>query len=126
MLTPSDYSNLKLLYDSFLKTNIKIKELIQEQNFDDLDIIVQEKEDLLRKIIFFEKPRIADVKENSELNAIRLKLIDLEKENIALLNKVRQDLMMEYSDIKKSKKVISAYEPSLAEASSTIDIRSEE
>ena len=125
MLTPSDYNNLKLLYEQFLKANLQIKELINQQNLDDLDIAVQEKENLLRKIIFFEKPRIKDIKENNELNKIRLKLIELEKENIATLNSVKESLIKEYSDIQKNKKVINAYEPSLNQTSSTIDIKDE-
>ena len=126
MLTPSDYNHLKLLYDRFFKMNQRIKELILEQNFSDTDKAVQEKESLLRQIIFFEKPRIKDIKENVELNNIRINLIELEKENIEILKSMKAKLFQDFSDIKKTQKVINAYEPSLTQNISTVDIKEED
>ena len=123
MLTPSDYEHLKLLYERFRKTNLYIKELIASQNFDDADSAIQEKESILRQIIFFEKPRLKDIKENAELNKIRLELIELEKNNIELIKTLKEELLKQFTDIKKTKKVINAYEPSLSESFSTIDIK---
>lgn len=122
MLSVTDYNHLKLLYDRFLKTNQHIKELIQEARFDDVDIAIQEKEGLLRQIIFFEKPRLNEIKENAELNKQRLNLIELEKENIELIKSMKEELCKEISGVKKTKKIMSAYEPSVSQSSSTIDI----
>lgn len=126
MLTPADYNQLKLLYNSFLKCNTHIKELLKQEKFDDVDVAIQEKESLLRQIIFFEKSRIKDIKENSELNTIRLNLIELEKENIELVKATKEKLAKELSDIKKTKNVYNAYEPSLIENISTVDIKTED
>ncbi len=122
MLSVTDYNHLKLLYDRFLKMNQHIKELIQEARFDDVDIAIQEKEGLLRQIIFFEKPRLNEIKENSELNKQRLNLIELEKENIEIIKSMKEELCKEISGVKKTKKIMSAYEPSVSQSSSTIDI----
>ena len=126
MLTPDDYSHLKLLYDKFEKMNSHIKKLIELNNLDDLDIAIQEKEGLLRQIIFFEKPRINDIKENDELDKMRIKLIELEKENISLVKSLKEALLKEFSSVKKTKKIISAYEPTLNQTHSTVDIKDED
>ena len=126
MLTPADYNQLKLLYDKFLEHNLYIKELIGQKKFDYVDIAIQEKESLLRQIIFFEKSRIKDIKENSELDKIRLNLIELEKENIRLVKSMKENITRELLDIKKTKNVYSAYEPSLNETVSTVDIKQED
>ncbi len=123
MISVPDYSHLKLLYDKFREINSQIKELIKNENIDELDIVVQEKESVLRQIIFFEKSRIKDIKENSELNSIRLNLVELEKENIELLKSVKENMTKELTDIKRTKSVINAYEPSLNQMISTIDIK---
>ena len=125
MLTPSDFQQLKLLYDRFAKMNAQINSLINLREFDELDDVVQKKDKLLKQIIFFEKSRIKDIKENSELDKIRINLIELEKQNIQLIKQLKEDMTKEFSDIKKSKKIISAYEPSLSEGVSTIDIKDE-
>ncbi len=122
MLSVTDYNQLKLLYERFLNTNQHIKELIKEERFDDVDVAVQEKEGLLRQIIFFEKPRINDIKQNDELNKIRLNLIELEKENIELIKSIKDTLVKEMSGVKKTRKIINAYEPDLSQTTSTVDI----
>ncbi|MBR2069202.1 MAG: hypothetical protein IJ877_05505 [Candidatus Gastranaerophilales bacterium] len=126
MLSVADYNQLKLLYDHFFKCNSHIKELILQERFEDVDIAVQEKEGLLRQIIFFEKPRLADIKQNDELNKIRLELIELEKNNIELVKSMKEKLIKELSGVKKTKKVISAYAPQVNETTSTIDVVDEE
>ena len=126
MLTPADYSQLKLLYENFMKHNALIKELITQERFDDVDVAVQEKEGILRQIIFFEKSRINEIKENPELNKMRLNLIELEKENIELIKSMKENLAKELIDIKKTKNLHNAYEPSLVETVSTVDIKQED
>ena len=126
MLTPSDYEQLKLLYEHFKKANAHIKDLLMKQDFDCVDVAVQEKESILRQIIFFERPRLKDIKENAELNKIRLKLIELEKDNIELLKSIKENIVKDFLDIKKTKKIINAYEPSLSFNASTVDIKEEE
>ena len=105
MLSIDDYNHLKLLYDKFEKMNAHIKKLISDNRYEDVDFAIQEKENILRQIIFFEKPRLNEIKENEELNAIRLKLIELEKNNIELIKMQKENLLKEISGIKKTKKV---------------------
>ena len=122
MLSVADFNQLKLLYDIFKKTNIHIKELINEQKWDDVDIAIQEKENILRQIIFFEKPRLKDIKENDELNKIRLELIELEKENIVLVKTAQNAMRKDLAGVKKTKKLLSAYEPGVNNPKSTYDV----
>jgi len=123
MLTVNDYNHLKTLYEQFKKSNSYIKSLIQENDWDSVEIAVQEKNDILRKIIFFEKPRLADIKENDELNKTRLELIELEKQNIELVKSMKEELSKEINQVKQTKKIVNAYEPSQIEVISTLEIK---
>lgn len=122
MLTLEDYNHLKILYEQFRKSNAHIKDLISKDDWDSVDIAIQEKDTLLRKIIFFEKPRLNDIKENAELNSCRIELIELEKENLALVKELKETLSVELKSIKKAKKVINAYEPD-ASTISTVEFK---
>ncbi len=126
MLSINDYNHLKLLYDEFLKKNLYIRDIINKGLWDDLDNAIKEKESLMRQIIFFEKPRLSKIKENDELNKKRLKLIELEKENIALVVEKRQQLEKELKKTKKVKKVLNTYEPASLNAKSTFEVRQED
>lgn len=126
MLSVHDYNHLKLLYDEFLKKNLYIKDIITKGLWDDIDVAIKEKEALMRQIIFFEKPRLKEIKSNDELNKIRLKLIELEKENIAFIVEKRQELTYDIAKTKKMKKVLNAYEPSSRNAKSTFEVRQDD
>ena len=126
MLSINDYNHLKLLYDEFLKKNLYIKDIIQKDLWDDIEVAIKDKEDLMRQILFFEKPRLKQIKDNAELNKIRLKLIDLEKENIALIVEKRQHLTHDLKKTKKIKKILNAYEPTSRYTKSTFEVRQED
>ena len=126
MLSINDYNHLKLLYDKFFKSNAHIKALIKADDWDSVDIAVQEKESLIRQIIFFEKARLKEIKANKELMSLRNKLVELEKENIELVKSIKEDFFKQISDIKKTKKVLSAYEPSLNSGFSTFEVHLED
>ncbi len=122
MLSINDYNHLKLLYDEFLKKNLYIKEIINQGLWDNLENAIKEKEALMRQIIFFEKPRLKEIKDNDELNKKRLKLIELEKENIALVVQKRNIIEQDLKKTKKAKKILNAYEPVSRNAKSTFEV----
>ncbi|MBQ4647206.1 MAG: flagellar protein FliT [Candidatus Gastranaerophilales bacterium] len=122
MLSINDYNHLKLLYDKFFKSNAHIKALIEADDWDSVDIAIQEKESLIRQIIFFEKARLEEVKQNKELMGLRSKLVQLEKENIELVKKIKEEFFTKLSSIKKAKKVLNAYEPTSINTVSTFEI----
>ena len=122
MLSINDYNHLKLLYDKFFKSNAHIRDLIKADDWDSVDIAVQEKESLIRQIIFFEKARLEEVKANRELMKLRKQLIELEKENIELVKSIKEDFFKQISTIKKAKRVLNAYEPSTLNSVSTFEV----
>lgn len=126
MLSINDYNHLKLLYERFFKMNAHIKDLVLKAEWESVDFAVQEKDALLRQIVLFEKPRLKDIKASDELNKIRLELIELEKENINIIKKLRISLIRELSGVKKSKKVLNTYEPTTNNIISTFEIKHEE
>ncbi len=126
MLSIHDYNHLKLLYDEFLKKNLYIRDIINQGNWDDIETAVKEKEALMRQIIFFEKPRLSEIKDNDELNKKRLKLIELEKANIALIVEKRQQLEKELKKTKKTKKILNTYEPASRNVKSTFVLKQDD
>lgn len=122
MLSLADYNHLKLLYEKFFKSNAHIKSLIEAGEWDSVDVAIQEKESIIRQIIFFEKPRLSEVKENKELMNLRNKLVELEKANIELVKKTREEFLAKLLNIKKARKVLNAYEPSTNITVSTIEV----
>lgn len=125
MLSINDYEHLKLLYDKFFKKNKQIRSLIIDGEFESADFAIQEKDSLIRQILLFEKPRINEIKNNSVLYEMRLKLIELEKENIVLVKGMKDKLMSELTSIKKTKKIINAYEPKTNDTVSTFEVYEE-
>lgn len=123
MLSINDYNHLKLLYDKFFKSNAYIRSLIEADDWDSVDIAIQEKEGLIRQIIFFEKARINEIKANKELMNLRSKLVEAEKENIELVKKIKENFFKELSNIKKAKKVLNTYEPITNVAVSTFEVK---
>ena len=126
MLSVSDYHHLTLLYEKFFESNSHVKELILADDWDSVEVAVKEKEDLIRQIIFFEKPRVQLIKNNYELMEKRKKLVELEKKNIELVKLKKKDMLAEISNVSKAKKVLNAYEPQVNKVSSTFDIKDEE
>lgn len=122
MLSINDYNHLKLLYDKFFKSNAHIRSLIEQDDWDSVDIAIQEKESIIRQIIFFEKARLEDVKANKELMKLRNRLVELEKENIELVKTIKEEYFTKIQGIKKAKKVFNAYEPALNHIVSTFEI----
>ena len=126
MLSINDYNHLKLLYDNFFKFNKHIRTLIEEEDWDSADIAIQEKDNLIKQILFFEKPRLNEIKENKELLNLRLQLIEYEKENIVLIASMKEKLASEITTINKAKKILNAYEPTTTNTVSTFEIKEDE
>lgn len=122
MLSINDYNHLKLLYEKFFKSNAHIRALIEADDWDSVDIAIQEKESLIRQIIFFEKARLNEVKTNKELMKLRNQLVELEKENIELVKKIKEDFFKKLASVKKVKKVLNMYEPTTLDAVSTFEV----
>ena len=125
MLSIADYSHLKLLYDKFFKSNAYVRSLIEADDWDSVDIAIQEKEALIRQIIFFEKPRLKEIKDNKELMSLRNRLVELEKQNIELVKSIKEDFFNKLTNIKKAKKILNTYEPTTLNTVSTFDIKDE-
>jgi hypothetical protein len=122
MLSITEYNYIKLLYDKLQKSVDYIKNLMENNEWDSVEYAVSDKENLIKQIVQFEKVHIEKIKLNSELMKIRNNLVKLEKENIALVKKMQEDLKKEISSTIKAKKVLNTYEPDSSMSLSTIDI----
>ena len=125
MLSINDFNHLKLLYDQFLKFNQHIKSLIENGDWEAVDLAIQEKEKLQRRILSFERPHIEDIKKIKELDEFRKKLIRLEIENIELVKSLKSNILKEISSVKLAKKILNTYEPSSNKIISTFEIKDE-
>lgn len=122
MLSISDYNQLKILYANYKKFSELIKQLAEKDDWDAIENAIGEKDAFLRKIIFFEKPRIKDIRDNDEILALRNEIVELEKENIVFINNLKMALSSELAGVKQTKKLYSAYSPLGKDAISTFQI----
>ena len=125
MLSINDFNHLKLLYEQFLKMNSHIRSLIENGDWEAVDIAIQEKEVLQRRILNFEKPHIDDIKKIKELYNFRMKLIKLENDNIELVKSLRENILKEISNVKMAKKILNTYEPASNKIVSTFEVTNE-
>ena len=122
MLSISDYNQLKLLYENYIKFSILIKQLAADDDWESIENTINDKNAYLRKIIFFEKSRIDDIKENDELLKLRNQIIEMEKENIVFINQLKDDLTKEIGSVKQTKKIYNAYIPLGQDSISTFEV----
>lgn len=115
MLSVNDYNHIKLLYEQFFKTNKYLRKLFETQDWTGVETALEQKDDLIRKIIFFEKSRKKELQENKELMNFKKELIELEKENIALVTNMRNIMRKEIQKVSKAKAILKSYEPSIQE-----------
>lgn len=126
MLNENDKEHIKLLYDKFSKINQYVRTSIENIDMETIENIFSTKNQLIKQIVSFEKIYHKEIKEDKELLALKLDLIEKEKENIVLLEELKEKLTQEFSKAGKMKKIYSAYEPSLNEIHSTFEINNEE
>lgn len=126
MLSENDKEHIKLLYDKFLKINQYIRTSIANIDMETIENIFNTKNQLIKQIVSFEKIYHKEIKEDEELLALKLDLIEKEKENIVLMEELKEKLTQEFSKAGKMKKIYSAYEPSLNEVRSTFEVNNED
>lgn len=126
MLDKNNRDHIKLLYDNFFKVNQYIKQAIEKGEIETIENILGKKNALIKQIVSFEKVHQKEIKQDKELYSIKLHLIEKEKENIKLLEELKEKTTKEYSKASKMKKLYSAYEPSLNKTRSTFEINNEE
>ena len=126
MLSSNDISHLKLLYERYHKMNLEIRELLKSNDFDGIEYVISNKENLLKQIMQFEKPRLSEIKVNPELVQMRLDVASFDKSNIELLKTLKIHLEKEVSTVKKTKKLLQTYEPIAKKRISTFEIDDDE
>ncbi len=126
MLSENDFNHLKLLYEQYLRVNKHIRELSEKKDWESVEAAVKDKEIMLNNIVQFEKPRLDEIKQDEFLNNFRIKLIELEKDNLNFINNAKDKLLLEMNNIKHSKKILNTYEPSTNEITSTLDVKSDD
>jgi len=122
MLDDTTEKQLNLLYEQLLKFNGEIRKAIEKADINLALNSANNKQILIEKIVAFEKPYIEDIKKNSYLYSKRLKIAEFEKENIELLNSLKDEARRKLNSISKTKKIFSAYEPAINDAKSTFNL----
>ena len=102
MLSLNDKEHLILLYNQFLKLNELVNKLALENDYESIENLLKDKDELISKIISFEKTRVEDIKNDEELISFKRKLIELEKKNIELIKTLKNDIIKDLVQVKKS------------------------
>ena len=125
MLSLNDKEHLILLYNQFLKLNELVNKLALENDYESIENLLKDKDELISKIISFEKTRVEDIKNDEELISFKRKLIELEKKNIELIKTLKNDIIKDLVQVKTAKKVLNAYEPTTNQVVSPIVVDDE-
>ncbi len=126
MLDTNNSNHLNLLYEQLINFNNEIKNAILKADMDTLENSTRNKQILIDKILAFEKPYIEDIKKDQYLYSKRLKIAQMEEENINLLGSIKEELRAKILSVSKTKKIFSAYEPSINNVQSTFEIQDDE
>ncbi len=122
MLEKNNREHIKLLYEKFEKINSYIKSAIKKEDMETIQNIFDTKNELIKEIVSFEKIYHQEIKKDKELLNFKLKLIEEEKINIKLMENLKTKAMREIVNTSKTKKIYTAYEPSLSQTQSTIEL----
>lgn len=126
MLDTNNSNHLNLLYEQLINFNNEIKNAILKADMDTLENSTRNKQALIDKILAFEKPYIEDIKKDQYLYSKRLKIAQMEQENINLLGSIKEELRAKILSVSKTKRIFSAYEPSINNVQSTFEIQDDE
>lgn len=126
MLDTNNSNHLNLLYEQLINFNNEIKNAILKADMDTLENSTRNKQILIDKILAFEKPYIEDIKKDQYLYSKRLKIAQMEEENINLLGSIKEELRAKILSVSKTKRIFSAYEPSINNVQSTFEIQDDE
>jgi len=123
MLDETAVNHLNLLYEQLIKFNSEIKKAIVSANIELAANSANDKQRLIEKITAFERPYIDEIKKNSYLYSKRLEIAKCEQENIELLKNLKEEARKKLNNITKTKRIFSAYEPSINNTQSTFELK---
>ena len=119
----NNFNHLMLLYDRAYKLCLQIKELIENNKIEDLAEAINIKGEVFKNILSFEKTFSGTQDEEEKRLEFRGKIEALEKANIELLARKKEDLRLELNKVSKGKKLVQAYMADIPETYSSVDIR---
>jgi len=103
------FQTLELIYDQFLNLSDEIKTMIENEEYEEVSIRLQEKENLLGKLFAARKTIELSEENKPKLEAMDKALMKKDKETLDFSEEVHKKLGEELKNTNKKVKVNSAY-----------------
>jgi|GEM_PF-1675500 len=121
----TNFAHLMLLYDEVYKTALKIKEMIDQNELDELNILIGRQGQQIQKIADFEKHFDLNIEQLKEKKEAKSKVALMQKENIEFLKQKQQEVRKNLNNTSKDASLKNAYIFKEDHVGSGIDIRGE-
>lgn len=105
----TQFENLGLLYDQFFNLADEIKIMVENEDYSSAFEKLIYKDKLIKKLYAAKKTAILSKEDEIKLHLIEAKLQEKEHENIALFDKIKNEIEAKLSETKKKYKVGQAY-----------------
>ncbi len=116
-----DLDNLELVYKKYYEISLQIREFIDRKLYNEIAALISKKEIIFQESQIYAK-RIQETNEDASILAPLCKLIhNQEKENIALLTAIKNDIKEEMCKVNKNTKLAKAYALSEKKQGSILD-----
>lgn len=106
----TQFETLELLYDQLFNLADEIKNLVENEEYDEVVTKLKYKDKLITKFLNAKKTTQLSVEEKEKADILDKKLSSKEHDNLAICEKIHKDLATELNLANKKVKMNSAYE----------------
>lgn len=116
-------NDLKKIYEEFYSLSIEITELIKTDNFNELAVLLNKKDEIIKNINTIKSNSVFTEQEKAEYNAFANKIKENEDKNIQLIENKKEELKHNILNNNQAAKTISSYKVKKEVQSTYIDER---
>ena len=121
MTTP--FEELKKIYLLILDLDLKIKSVIQTEEFGKLTVLLNKKDVLIREAEFIKDEATFEENEKEELKLLVAKIREIEENNIQMMLDKKQEISEKIAETYQGSKMLSAYKITNEEKPKLLDIK---
>lgn len=119
------FEQLKLLYTQIFNTSQKIKNLIDKEDFEQIESLENYKSQLVQKVTAVKKTVALSEEENGNIQELKSEILNSEKENLERIQTMRDKTLTELKKINSQSRISNKYNNNEAVEGSICDYTSD-
>lgn len=119
------FEQLKLLYTQIFNTSQKIKNLIDKEDFEQIESLENYKSQLVQKVTAVKKTVALSEEENGNIQDLKSEILKSEKENLERIKSMRDKTLTELKKINSQSRISNKYNNNEAVEGSICDYTSD-